>query len=1184
MKSNFSRLLDVAPIKLFESISTAEHLYIEEHYHFIPTAIRSYCEGVMATVLDINLDILPAPSLSKMIDQFSSQFNKPHITSAANRIRKIGNKASHYKPYQWSRNDLNILFQDAKRLYDFLIIDFYKIDAEPVPLSLKELRRSTIAEKQVQDEKLRELATQVELNSQLVIELENYQRVNRELRQKMSLYEADYESRQKELEILTKRESELKEKFKTALADDKKTVRNEVNSLQCKKNELNREIQFYERKLAGLRDDEVILLKKNKNIEQALLSAATYAEEIKEQRSLISLSDQQKKLTQIDTGRHFLEAPPGAGKTTILTHRLKHALEKYDNDKDIVCLTFTTRSAEEMQIRSNRVLNNRQPFIGNFHTFCLDIIRKSKRLSFQDKRFSILDDEYRNVILNIAKESARSSSEITNFHFQKLAFKTDAITKVISPLGFNKTFFSSYILMLALAELDDPRLVSLFSSLLEKNLTQLLSDTTYFFDKDEPTVDELSEYIWSVFVEFRKLKKQSGTYDFDDILCIGLYEIITSGDKKKFIQIDEVQDLSPIQWEIINAISDESSHIFCVGDTYQSIYGFLGADIEKLQKITAQYTRHELKNNFRSDKNIVNLLSAYRQFNWGLPKLNSNSKVDNKQSTLLLGFPDNLTENYNVIKIIEKILKDSSRQVGLLCSSNKISESYCNFLNSSKINFFRVSEHDLMQREEIQDWMSCLRAYQGVATNRDWWRLTYRFAKQWDKKITRSHCIQFINSLKMHGITVYDILQSGDLGNRIVGKDENILFNYNLKELITKFDGDGVVIYDTETTGLNFESDKIVQIAAVKVVNGAIVDEFDRYVHLDLESDLDLKVQFEQSQKVHKIKVSQIENGQQLHFVLMEFFEFVGECAVVAHNLTFDETMLKMNINGANNNYRTLDAFHKFKQNVHMDTLLLTRQHFPNQQNYKLESLLKDFNLKGVNSHNALDDVKATASLLTYLIEVIRPKLSNIDSFIDKDEYIVSCLRRNWVDIERFMGDQTISGKSSISDTLDAWLTFIQDKSDWYNNSEIVTKEAREKLTPWLEKHREYEGLLNNLMDDSNLSIAKLFTLKEVDLIDEDKHRLIVSTIHRAKGLEFETVIIPQVIGDNFPPWMPDSTSEQERESRTKESQRLLYVALSRPKNKLIVTYHEQRAPKGYPKQISPFIEEIRDNFGFSRP
>ena len=80
MKSNFSRLLDVAPIKLFESISTAEHLYIEEHYHFIPTAIRSYCEGVMATVLDINLDILPVPSLSKMIDQFSSQFNKPHIT------------------------------------------------------------------------------------------------------------------------------------------------------------------------------------------------------------------------------------------------------------------------------------------------------------------------------------------------------------------------------------------------------------------------------------------------------------------------------------------------------------------------------------------------------------------------------------------------------------------------------------------------------------------------------------------------------------------------------------------------------------------------------------------------------------------------------------------------------------------------------------------------------------------------------------------------------------------------------------------------------------------------------------------------------------------------------------------------------------------------------------------------
>jgi DNA helicase-2/ATP-dependent DNA helicase PcrA len=1185
MVSNFYRLVDVAPAKLFESISTAEKLFAEEHYHFVPTAIRSYCEGVMSTVLDINLSTPPVPSLSDMIQQFSYKFNKPHITSAANRIRKIGNKASHYKPHQWSRNDLDMLFKDAMNLYNFLIIDFYGIKVEPQVLSLEILSSHLTTEKQLQDEKLRNLAAQVELNSKLAMEIDKFQRVNRELKQKIFFYETDYQSKQQELEILAKREKELKDKLKIAfdLKKDHKEVQEEVLALQSQKNDLDKDIQFYEQKLAGLRNDEITLLNKNLSLEQALLTEVENIKKLEELRSLPSLSAEQYQLINIDSGKHLLEAPPGAGKTTILTHRLKNALEKYEDDNDIICLTFTTRAAEEMKTRAQRVLNGRQPFIGNFHNFCLNRIRESQNLSFDKKKFGILDDEYRDVILNLAKESAIQTRQCINVHLLELNYDANAITKVHSSVGFNRVFLDAYILMLALNEFDGQEICTFFKSLLEVKLTKLLSEASHAFDKANPDVEELLTYVWSVFHEFRKIKDQSGSYDFDDILCIGLKEIFISGDKKKYIQIDEVQDLSPLQWEIINAISDESSHVFCVGDIYQSIYGFLGADIEAFEKRTSQYTRHELKNNFRSDKNIVDLLSAYRKYNWRLPELTGNSEVNDKQSTLLLGYPDNLAESHNIALIIEKILNDSTRQVGLLCSNNKIASSYCDLLSYHKITFFRVSEHDLMQSEEIQDWMSCLRAYQGIATNRDWWRLIYRFAKQWNANVSKARCIKFINQLKSEGITVYDILQSGTLGECIVRKSQDSTYNYNLKELVTKYEGDGVVIFDTETTGLDFESDKIVQIAAIKVVNGVIVEQFERYVHLDLKSDSNLKMKFESSQQIHKIETHKIEDGQQLNQVLLDFFEFVGNCAVVAHNLTFDETMLKMNINNSINNYRTLDAYHKFQKNVQMDSLSLARQHFPNQQSYKLESLLKDFNLEGVNSHNALDDVKATASLLSYLMETIKPKISFVDSVLEQESNIAFCLRRNWVEVERFMGDQTINGRSSLADMLESWLLFIKDKHDWYKNYTIVSKEATEKLIPWLEKNADYVGLLNNLVDIAKPSVAKLFTLKEVDLIDEDKHRVIVSTIHRAKGLEFETVIVPQVVKDSFPPWVPNSTPEHERESRAKESQRLLYVALSRPKNKLIVTYHERQTPNGYAKGISPFIEGIRDNFCFSR-
>ena len=1192
MNSNFKRLVDVAPTKVFESIATAERLFVEEHFHFIPTAIRAYCEGVMLTVLDLNLEGRSIPTLKELIDQFQYKFNKPHIASAADRIRKMGNKASHYKPQQWTRNDLNILFQDAFKLYHFLMIDFYGIDIKPEPFSLEILGASKLSEiqkkKQEQDEKLKELASQVELNSQLAIELSKYQKINRELKQKITFYDTDYKSRQKELDELKKKEFELEKRLKNAFIQENEinAVKDEVNELRAKKIELHRDIQFYEQKLTVLKDDEIKLFNKNLSLEKALLCEVENVNKLEELRSLPELSDEQKQLILIDSGKHLLEAPPGAGKTTILTQRLKLALSKFEDDNDLICLTFTTRAADEMRSRAKTVLNGRQPFIGNFHNFCLSKIRNSKNLSFAEKRYGILDDEYRDVLLNLAKRDAINSLAVANQNVLNLAFnvfKTNAIDKVDSSNLFNKTFFDSYLLLLGLDEFDETKLFHLFSNLLQKKLIKLLSEATHVFDNEKPSIEDLVCYIWTVFIEFRKIKKQSASYDFDDILCIGIKEILISGDKKKYIQVDEVQDLSPIQWEIINAISDDSTHIFCVGDTYQSIYGFLGADIANFEKRVADYSKHELVNNFRSNKNIVDLLSAYRKYNWRLPELTGNSDVNDKQSTLLLGYPDNLAEAHNVIQIIERISKDSARQVGLLCSSNKIAETYCDWLTQRHIHFFRVSEHDLMQKGEIQDWMSCLRAYQGVATNKDWWRLTYRFAKQWNSRVSRSECIKFINDFKNHGVTIYDILQSGDLFELMGRKEHEFLFNYNLKDLVTKFEGEGVVIFDTETTGLDFESDKIVQIAAVKVINGTVVEQFDRYVHLELDSNPNLKTQFENSQKVHKIELDKVKDAEQLHLVLLDFFDFVGECAVVAHNLTFDETMLKMNINNVQNNYLVLDAYHRFMKNVQMDSLKLARQHFPNQQSYKLESLLKAFNLEGINSHNALDDVKATASLLTYLIGTIKPKLSFIDSLLDQNSNFIYCLRHNWLEVERFMGAHTINGILSLSETLESWLNFIEGKPDWYSNAPYVAKEAREKLIPWLENKREYEGLLNNLVDETNSSIATLFTLKEIDLIDKDKHRIIVSTIHRAKGLEFETVIVPQVIKGIFPPWVPNDTPDEERLSRANESQRLLYVALSRPKNKLIVTYHERLSPNGYPKGISPYIEGISTNFSFSR-
>ncbi|GEA59150.1 hypothetical protein VCO01S_03430 [Vibrio comitans NBRC 102076] len=1126
-----------------------------------------------------------------MIWEFQSTNRAPHVVNAAERIRKLGNRGSHYEPSHWSDGDIRTLFKEAKLLHDYLLSKFYKKDIIVEAFSTDLIGSADQGNFRTSDEeKIDSLADQVNVNNALSIKISKLKDENRLLKRRFSIYENDLRVKIQELSRIKEKEKQLQEKIEN--------INNTESSLSIKKSEIHRlssmkksiinDIRFFEDKLNTLKIEKDKVSLDNKKITDELTDAISEFTSKENKNNLPRLSQEQESLISIDSGRHFLEAPPGSGKTTILTQRLRHALTRHQDDSDIVCLTFTTRAAEEMQNRASSLLGDRKPFIGNFHSFCLQQIRSSRYLSFKEKRFGILDDEYRTVLLDAAIESIELNTPIKlNKYITNLASNINISNKSSGKYNFNKLFFDSYLDISVLTSFEDSKIGDEFYKRCLESITSLVSNTPCLMNNTPTSNADIMDYLLRIFLRFNELKVNSGSWDYDDILCLGLQQIIKNKTKKSYIQIDEVQDLSPIQWEILDAISDESSHVFCVGDSFQSIYGFLGADLEHLRSRTHAFTTHEMKSNFRSDKHIVDVLSAYRQKNWNLPGFSSNSELSDSQSTLLLSFPDDVAEAHDIVHIVDRILQDASRnEVGLLFSTNNATESYCQFLTQKNMKFFRVSQYDLMQRKQIQDWLSVLKAYQGVATNRDWWRLIYRFARSKPvlKNSTKHDCIKLVNKLQVKGFSVKDILQTANLKEECASSKLSNVFQYNVKDLVTKFHGEGVVVYDTETTGLNFLESKIVQIAAVKVINGVVVDVFDRYVSIDIESDDTLRKQFEESQDIHKIKKEQVLKGQSLNEVLADFFSFVGDCAVVAHNLTFDETMLKMNINSESSNFHLLNAYAQFRQNTQLDTLLLTRQHFPKLKSYKLADLLNEFSLKGVNSHNALDDVKATAELLTFLIGVITPKLESLDEIIDSDQALTNALRSTWSEIENLMDSETIKGELSLSDALETWLGYISKKADWYDYSvtmEIID-EATEKLIPWLDKNN-YHGLLNDLTNERKASVERLFTLKEADLIDKTKHKLIVSTIHRAKGLEFETVILPQVTNDRFPPWVPDDTSNEERDARYRESQRLLYVALSRPTKKLIVSYHEKKTPKMWQKGLSSYIEVLRDSFMFVR-
>ena len=96
----------------------------------------------------------------------------------------------------------------------------------------------------------------------------------------------------------------------------------------------------------------------------------------------IQLTDEQRRVVEIDAGSHLVLAPPGSGKTEILSQRILHAMRTGVNPERMLCATFTNRAAYEMRSRVEvQGAGVALPEVGNLHHFCFRFLRSVGRLS-----------------------------------------------------------------------------------------------------------------------------------------------------------------------------------------------------------------------------------------------------------------------------------------------------------------------------------------------------------------------------------------------------------------------------------------------------------------------------------------------------------------------------------------------------------------------------------------------------------------------------------------------------------------------------------------------------------------------------------------------------------------------------------------------------------------------------------
>lgn len=289
------------------------------------------------------------------------------------------------------------------------------------------------------------------------------------------------------------------------------------------------------------------------------------------------LNSEQARAVKTTEGPLLILAGAGSGKTKTLTHRIAYLLEtKKATPFDILAVTFTNKAAGEMRQRiwklsggrSNEPPRSFMPFMGTFHSICVRILRTSGEAYGVPRNFVIWDEADRQAAI---KSAARS------LHIDEKKFP--------------------------------PRLLS---SLISSAKNEMVSPAEFAATAgDTPATLVASK----VYPAYERLLADSSALDFDDLIAKTVYLLEANQDlakhwrdQFKYVMVDEYQDTNAAQYRLIKLLTGIHKNIAVVGDDWQSIYSWRGADFRNILKFEKDYpgcTVIKLEQNYRSTKNIL---------------------------------------------------------------------------------------------------------------------------------------------------------------------------------------------------------------------------------------------------------------------------------------------------------------------------------------------------------------------------------------------------------------------------------------------------------------------------------------------------------------------------------------------------------------------------------------------------
>ncbi|MEW6741847.1 MAG: 3'-5' exonuclease [Planctomycetota bacterium] len=599
-----------------------------------------------------------------------------------------------------------------------------------------------------------------------------------------------------------------------------------------------------------------------------------------------------------------------------------------------------------------------------------------------------------------------------------------------------------------------------------------------------------------------------------------------------WIQVDEVQDTHFSEYDVVSRLARRSGNLAFFGDVDQTIYEWRGSNpdevLRQFRRDFGAPTEFLLTRNYRATRALLEAADRFaRSFGRRRTQLVPDPAVARGEPIATHGAKNPLDEARWVARTVKAVANEpaATRSTAILVRKHERAQVLSRVLTEAGVEHVTVEEFEFFRRQEVKDALARLRLILNPADSGSLHRITLRPPIGIGERTLRK--------ISEEGVPV--ALRPTDLAlarTHLAGEP--------FAPLLDAWERGEIVVVDVETTGLSPGSDEVVEVAGVRLREGEPVSTFHRYIRPTLPVG--------ESEKVHGYSDAFLrDQGEDPRAVLEEFVAFAREAHLVGHNVRFDLAMLR----GHARRLRMGLPIDDWD-----DTLLLSRR-LTHSDRHDLDTLARLFSLALRPSHRALDDAQRTAELLARLV----PKLA--EGRLARAR-IVAREGRAFAPLAEKVAAWRAQAETERPADL---LAIVLEESalvDHYRREPLRGQHLRDLLVYFRKNDRTDLDPLSSLQDLT----GKVALAKNIELLDPDDSRIPVVTVHQAKGLEFDTVFVAGLAEDEFPAYLAlrDGAEEEER--------RLFYVAITRPKRRLFLSWHEVN-DRGYRKGRSRFLEDL---------